>query len=97
LARKQVALERLRQQLLEFLHARQFVDVLEPEAQQKFLAGSVENGASDYGLSARGRDQLAIEQGGDDAAGIDAADLADLGHRDRLFVRDDGQSFERRK
>src|SRR5208282_2703822 len=44
-----------------------------------------------------GGDELAVEQGGDDAAGIYAADFADLGHRDRLLVGDDGKRLERRK
>ena len=93
--RQQIALERFGEQLFELFHTRQFVDVFETEAKQKLLAGLVEDGTADDGFSACGRDEFTIKQGGDDTARIDAANLADLRHGDRLLVGDDGQGFER--
>src|ERR1700751_1541743 len=75
---QQIPLERLRNQLLELLHAGKLVHIFQSEAEKKFLRGLVENGAADNVFAAGGRDQLAIEQGGDDAARIHAANLADL-------------------
>jgi len=46
-------------------------------------------------FSAGGCDQLAVEQGGYDSAGVHASDFADFGHRDRLLVGDDGECLER--
>src|SRR5664279_1073527 len=81
-------------QLFEFLHAGQLGDVVESEAEQKFLGRLVENGAADDLLAPGSGDQLAIKQGGDYAGSIHAANLADLRYRDRLLVGDDSERFQ---
>ena len=93
--RRQIALERFCHQLFEFLHAGQFVHVLQPKAQQEFLGGLVQNRTADHRLAPGGRDQLAIQQRRNDATGIHAANFADFRHRGRLLVSDDRQRFER--
>src|SRR5581483_9921064 len=52
---------------------------------------------ANHSLASGSRDQLAVEQSGDDAAGIHAADLADLRNCDGLLVSDDSKGFERRQ
>ena len=70
---------------------------LSPKRSRNSFVDLVENGPSDDGLASGGGDQLAVQQRGDDAARIHAANLADLGHGDRLLVGDHGQSLERRQ
>ncbi len=70
------------------------LEVFEAEAEEEFLAGFVEDGAADDLFAAGGGDELAREEGAEDAAGVDAADLGDLGGGDGLFVGDYGEGFE---
>jgi len=80
--------------LLELFDAGKLVDVLETEAEEEVLGRFVQDGAADDLLAAGGRDELAGEQGAEDAGGVDATDLGDLGGGDGLFVGDDGEGFE---
>src|SRR5580693_2543254 len=66
--RNQLSLKRFRHQLLEFFHARQFVDVLQSEAHQEFFGRLVQNGTPNHLLAARCGDQFAVEQGSNHAA-----------------------------
>src|SRR5581483_10955798 len=65
------------------------------EAQQELPRGLIKNRTADDGLASGGSYQLAIEQGGDNAAGIHATNLADLRYCDWLFVGDYRQGLER--
>src|SRR5580658_10780851 len=85
--RNQLSLERLRHKLFELLHAGQLIDVLQPKAHQEFLGRLVKNGTPDHLLPPGGGDQLAIEQRGNHAAGIDATNLVDFRNRGRLLIR----------
>jgi hypothetical protein len=80
--------------LFKFFDAGELVDVLEAEAEEEVFGGFVEDGAADDLLAAGGGDELAGEEGAEDAGGVDAADLGDLGGGDGLFVGDDGEGFE---
>ena len=81
--------------LLKLFDAGELVDVLEAEAEEEVLGGFVEDGAADDLLAAGGGDEFAGEQGAEDAGGVDATDLGDLGGGDGLLVGDDGEGFER--
>src|SRR5581483_8142458 len=65
-------------QFLKLFHTRKFVDVTQSEAQQELPRGLIKNRTADDGLASGGSYQLAIEQGGDKAAGIHGTNLADL-------------------
>ena len=81
--------------LFELFDGGELVDVFEAEAEEEFFGGFVEDRAADDLLAAGGGDELAGHQGAEDAAGVDAADLGDLGGGDGLLVGDDGEGFER--
>ncbi len=80
--------------LFELFDAGELVDVFEAEAKEEVLGGFVEDRAADDLLAAGGGDELAGEQRAEDAGGVDAADLGDLGGGDGLLVGDDGEGFE---
>ena len=80
--------------LLKLFDAGKLVDVFEAEAEEEVLGGFVEDGAADDLFAAGGGDELARDEGAEDAAGVDAADLGDLGGGDGLLVGDDGEGFE---
>src|SRR5438874_1661859 len=76
-------------EFLELFHARQFGEILQPEVDEKLFCSFVENRPAEDFLSAGRRDEFLIEKCLDDAAGVYAANLLDLGHCDRLLVSDD--------
>ncbi len=78
----------------EFLEAGEFIEIAEAEAHQEFLGGFVEDGAAHDFLAPGGGDEFFVEEGGDDAGGVDAADFGNFGSGDGLLVGDDGESFE---
>ena len=80
--------------LFKFFHAGQVVHIFKAEAEQEFLGGLVEDGPADDWFSAGGSDEFAADQAAEDAAGVDSADLADLGCGDGLLVGNDGQGFQ---
>src|SRR5581483_4973414 len=92
---KLASFRELARHLLEFFDAGKLVDVLQPEADQKVFGRLVENRPPDDLLASGGRNQLARHQRAEHAAGVDPANLRDLGRSDRLLVRDDGERLER--
>jgi hypothetical protein len=90
----QLSLKRLGYQLLELLHAGQFVHILKPKAHKKFLCCFIENWPAYDLLASRSCDELAIEQRPDHSSGIDSTNVVNLGHSHRLLVGDHGQSLQ---
>ena len=80
--------------LLKLFDAGKLVDVFQAEAEEEILGRLVEDGAADDLFAAGGGDELARHQAAEDAAGVDAADLGDLGRGDGLLVGDDGEGLE---
>ena len=93
--RNQFWLKRFGYQLLEFFHARQFVHILQPKPHQEFFRCLIKNRTANDLLAPRSRDQLSVEQCANHAAGIDTANVIDLGNGDRLLVSNYGESFDR--
>jgi hypothetical protein len=89
-----IGAESFASQSFEFFQAGEFVEIAQPEAHQEFLGGFVEDGAAHDFLAACGGDELFVEQGGDDAGGVDAANVGNFGGGDGLLVSDDGEGFE---
>ena len=75
---------------LKLLHRRKFGYVFEPEAEEEFAGGFVQDGAADNRLAPGGGDQLAGEQRTEDSGGIDPANLIHFRRGYGLFVGDDG-------
>jgi hypothetical protein len=69
---------------------------LSPKYDRNSPGRAVEQRPADHLRAPANRDQLALQQGVQHAAGIDAADRVDLGLRDRLLVRDDRERFQGR-
>ena len=91
-----VRAERGVRELLEFLQARQLVEIGEAEAHQELLRRAVEDGPADHVLAAGRGDQALFEQRLDHAADVHAANFVNFRHRDGLLVGDHGEGFERR-
>src|SRR6185437_14169034 len=81
--------------LLELFDAGKLVDVFEAEAYEEVLGRLVQDRAPDDLLAAGGVDELARHQRAEYAAGVDAANLGDLGRGNGLLIRDNGGGFER--
>ena len=75
---------------------RQLAQIAEAEEIEKLLRRAVEDRPADLLALAEHADQRAIEQQAERRRRIDAADLVDLGARDRLAIRHDRERLELR-
>ena len=82
---------------VEVLRLRQLGELVQAEAHEEVLRRAVEERRPDDRLLARRRDELLLEERLQDARGVHAADVLDLGKRDRLAVGDDRERLERRE
>ena len=62
---------------------------------QKFSRGFVKDGPSQNLFASGGGDEFLVQQGFDDAGGVDTADFLNFGNRNGLLVRNNGKGFQR--
>ena len=83
--------------LLELVHRGQFLHVLQPETQQKFLGRLVQNRSPDHLLAPRRRDELARQQRPEHTRRLDAANLIHFRRRHGLLVGDHREGLQGRQ
>src|SRR5580765_3358316 len=89
-----VGAERFAREGFEFFQAGEFLQIAETETHQKFLGGSVENRAAHDFFAAGSGDQALVEQRGENAGRVDAANFGNFRTGDGLLVGDDRESFK---